>query len=280
MNREDNIRIFEDTCEMCRNDYTLRKAVRKSIEGQKLILASDSYTPTVNNSYGKNARVIVSTKRTFEAASQYRGMKTAILNFASAVSPGGGVKKGSSAQEESLSRTSTLYQCLRDSRLWVSFYSVNRMRMDRRNSDDTIYTPGVIVFKSDDDYPRVLHEDEWYSVNVLSSAAPDLRTPRPGNSDYGVRTSTISRNEIFSLHYARMKRILEIAAGEGNEAVILGAFGCGAFHNPPDIVASAIRKAVDEYINRFRVIEFAVYTAPGSDMRNYTAFRSAFRNLM
>ncbi len=280
MNREDNIRVFEDTCDMCRNDHNLRSAVRKSLQGQTLILSSDNYTPRAENSYEKNARVIVSVKRTFEAASAYRGMKTCVLNFASAVNPGGGVKKGSTAQEESLSRTSTLYQCLRDSRLWVSFYSVNRMRCDRRNSDDVIYTPGVIVFKSDDECPRTLPEDEWYSVNVVSSAAPDLRAPHPGSSDYGVRTAAIGRSELFSLHYRRMKRILEIAAGEGNEAVILGAFGCGAFRNPPELVASAVRKAVDEFLTRFRVIEFAVYTAPGSDGRNYTAFRSAFRDLM
>ena len=41
----------------------------------------------------------VSTKRTFEAAAGYAGQKVAVHNFASATNPGGGVTRGSSAQE-------------------------------------------------------------------------------------------------------------------------------------------------------------------------------------
>ena len=58
------------------------------------------------------AKIIVSTKRTFEAAAGYAGQKVAVHNFASATNPGGGVTRGSSAQEECLCRCSVLYFCL------------------------------------------------------------------------------------------------------------------------------------------------------------------------
>lgn len=280
MTREDNIRVFEDTYAECSNNYALRTAVRVSVRKQRLILEGEEYTPKEKIVYDKNAKVIVSDKRTLEAAGCYRGMKTAVLNFASAATPGGGVRKGSSAQEESLCRISTLYPCLRERRLWDGFYSINRMRCDRRNRDDVIYTPSVIVFRSDDNYMEKLGEREWYSVNVLSAAAPDLRFPRPGDSDYGVKEKRIAGSEIYTLHYNRMKRILEIASGEGNEVIVLGAFGCGAFRNPPAVVARAVREAVEEYIRFFRTIEIAVYTAPGRENANFSAFRSAFLPLM
>ena len=43
---------------------------------------------------------------------------------------------------------------------------------------------------------------------------------------------------------------------EGEEAVILGAFGCGAFMNKPEVVVLAARNAIKDYLNAFKVIEF------------------------
>ena len=55
------------------------------------------------------------------------------------------------------------------------------------------------------------------------------------------------------------------------EAMVLGAFGCGAFRNDPKVVATAAKKVVAEYRHAFRAIEFAVYCRPG-DTANYDAF--------
>ena len=57
-----------------------------------------------------------------------------------------------------------------------------------------------------------------------------------------------------------------------DEVVILGAYGCGAFKNPPEVVAAALKQVVYEFRYYFRVIEFAVYCSPRDD-RNYQVFR-------
>ena len=48
---------------------------------------------------------------------------------------------------------------------------------------------------------------------------------------------------------------LSIAAAEGNGVMILGAFGCGALCNPPEIVAEAMRTIVQEYRSHFQAIK-------------------------
>ncbi len=275
MDRNDNKHIFEDTLRRIKNNSALSRAVADSIEKEKLIFGKDEYIPSYDITYPGRAEIVVSDKRTFAAAAAYRGMKTAVLNFASAVSPGGGVRGGSFAQEESLCRTSTLYPCLNTDYLWANYYEPHRNGCDRRNTDDTIYTPGVIVFKQDELYPLVVDEKYWLSVDVISTAAPDLRRPRSIDDTGYVN---LTDDELMELQTKRIRRILSIAAGEGNEVVVLGAFGCGAFHNPPRVVAEAFRKVIEEsFLNRFKTIEFAVYVNPfGEDSGNNRVFSEVF----
>lgn len=88
--------------------------------------------------YQKPARVIVSQKRTLEAAAPYAyaGKKVCIWNFASATNPGGGVTKGSSAQEEAICRCSTLYANLKEQYAWNAFYAPHRRAHDPLHNDD------------------------------------------------------------------------------------------------------------------------------------------------
>ena len=196
------------------------------------------------------------------------------MNFASATNPGGGVVKGSSAQEEAICRCSTLYPNLNEPKMWNGFYRPHRQELNPLHNDDCIYTPGVIAFKSDTDYPQMLPLNRCYKVNVITCAAPNLREkPSNGmNSGDGDMAVKISNDDLQELHEKRMRRVLEITAKKGNDVVILGAFGCGAFRNPPEVVARAMKTVVEEYRNAFETIEFAVYCSPRDDS-NYRTFK-------
>ena len=282
MGRQDNIEIFEDTQRMYSSNQRLISAIQHSSEAQEYFGNRRKLIGFDERSYQKPCRIVVSPKRTLEAAAPYRcaGKKVCVLNFASATNPGGGVTKGSSAQEEAICRCSTLYANLKEQKAWDSFYGPHRRQRDPLHNDDCIYTPGVMVFKSDTEYPRGLPEEKWYSVNVLTCAAPNLRE-RPSNgmnSGDGDEAVHISREELQVLHEKRMKRVLEIASAKGNEVVILGAFGCGAFRNPPSIVAQAMKTVVQEYRMKFETIEFAVYCSPRDDS-NYRVFQGVLGGL-
>ena len=222
----------------------------------------------------QDAEIIVSKKRSYEAAAGYPGERVCVHNFASATNPGGGVTKGSSAQEECLCRCSTLYFCLNTKEMWAGFYSPHRYMQDPIHNDDCIYTPGVIVFKSDTAAPAPLPESDWYSVNVITCAAPNLRLlptngMNPGDGNNAVK---MTRAQQQALHEKRLTRILDVAVAGGNEVVILGAFGCGAFENDPEAVAAAFSHVIARYRRCFKTIELAIYCSP-RDERNYNIFK-------
>ena len=282
MGRKDNIEIFEDTQHLYKTNQRLTEAVNKSSEEQQMFGNGSCIIGFGDRAYTRPAKIVVSPKRTMEAAAPYAyaGKKVCVLNFASATNPGGGVTKGSSAQEEAICRCSTLFPNLNEQEMWDTFYAPHRRQHDPLHNDDCIYTPGVMVFKSDTDYPQLLPEDKWYSVNVVTCAAPNLRE-KPSNSmnsGDGDAAVHIGRENLQALHEKRMHKVLEIAACKGNEIMILGAFGCGAFWNSPMVVAQAMKTVVQEYRKNFEIIEFAVYCSPRDDA-NYRVFHSVLGGL-
>lgn len=277
MSREDNIQIFQDTERMCKENTRLKTATKNSIKNQKLILENDTIPEIDKRKYEEPAQVIVSKKRSYEAASAYKNQRVCVHNFASASNPGGGVTRGSNAQEECLCRCSDLYFCLNTPEMWNGFYKLHRNAKNPIHNDDIIYTPDVVVFKTDTVYPKLMNESDWYNVNVITSAAPNLRE-RPSNlfnSGDGNYAIKISDEELKLIHKKRLGRILDVVAIEENEVVILGAFGCGAFANNPEVVARAARNVIEEYKYTFKTIEFAVYCSL-RDERNYNIFEKIF----
>ena len=81
MGRTENINVFQDTMNLCKNNDRIRESVHNSAEGQKLILEEDAIVESDKNRYKEKARITVSAKRTFEAASRYKNTKTAVHNF-------------------------------------------------------------------------------------------------------------------------------------------------------------------------------------------------------
>lgn len=81
MGRTENINVFQDTMNLCKNNDRIRESVHNSAEGQKLILEEDAIVESDKNRYKEKARITVSAKRTFEAASRYKNTKTKSTQF-------------------------------------------------------------------------------------------------------------------------------------------------------------------------------------------------------
>ncbi len=253
---------MDHTLERIRSDAKLTESVKASIGNQYVALEGDDLS-SENAERHESTKIIVSKKRCFEAANSYRGKKTCVLNFANNHSVGGS-SWSAGAQEESMCRTSTLYPCLKDAE--QDFHIHHKLMydsgdIDNMGNDDIIWTPGVCVFKSDESAPKMLPETEWLNVDVISAAAPQL--PYSGISDMDAK-------KYDSIMRSRIRRILDAARREKEQVLILGAFGCGAFRNPPEIVARIFRELLSDY--DFETVEFAVFCREDSPDSNYNIF--------
>lgn len=275
--RMKRIEIFEDTMKMCKEDK-LADSIKKSIEAT-VVYAEENYPTAENKCF--DTLVSVTAERSLECAARLRKKYSegniGVHNFASATNPGGGVTKGSSAQEEALCRCSSLYPCLNVNSLYSEFYQMHRNKKDLRYTDCCIYTPNVTVIKSDTAFPEPLDEKDRFNVDIFTCAAPNLRE-KPYNSmnPGSANPIKVSPDELFGIHRKRAEHLLTVAAANGVEIVVLGAFGCGAFRNDPHIVAEAYKEVVTEFKGFFREICFAVYCPP-NDTGNYDVFKKIIK---
>lgn len=180
-----------------------------------------------------------------------RGLNPAVLNMASSRRPGGGYKTGAAAQEENIFRRSNYFQSLEDPR-----------RIDRQRTWHYplgplcgIYSPSVIVFRGPEDegYPFLEQPVRLDFIAVAAIARPTVHRLEDGTQRLSPSDADLMR--------AKIALILDIALAHGHDSVVLGAFGCGAFGNPPEHVALLFREVLstDAYRCRFKRICFAIF---------------------
>ena len=190
-----------------------------------------------------------------------------VLNLANPVNPGGGVRRGSKAQEEDLCRKSSLLLSLESLEASV-YYKYNKSLNTYMGSDAVMITPQVEIIK--DENGDLL--DESVIVSVMTCAAPMLRDGMEGLTD----------QEYRDMVYGRITGMLKVAAYLGYEVLILGAFGCGAFSNDAHVVSDLFYKALKEFDydgmkakDFFSRIDFAVLSR-SADQYNYKEFARNF----
>jgi uncharacterized protein (TIGR02452 family) len=186
---------------------------------------------------------------------QQAGYKVCVLNMASRQNPGGGVVKGSGAQEENLFRRTDLYRSMYRFADYAAQYDIARHAksypLDRNYGG--IYSEGIIVFRGSERSGYSLLKQP-YTMNVVSVAA--LSAPELKQTDKGYRLI----DTLVEPTKNKIRTILRIAATHNNDCVVLSAFGCGAFNNPPEHIAEIFREVFleDEFNGRFKMIVFAI----------------------
>lgn len=181
-----------------------------------------------------------------EALQIYKKDKPLLLCMASEYHPGGGVKKGCNAQEELLCRISTLYTNLQK----IKRYGMYPIK-------NPFIVKDVVFFK-DQHHDNL--KDEIICDVLMASAVKKQRGQK-------------FKEEDVTLTLKKIKQMLTLAIQEGYKTVILSAFGCGAYNNPPEVVAECFKQILygDEYIKYFESVVFSIIDNKHTD--NYKIFK-------
>ena len=206
------------------------------------------------------------------------GFHPCVLNMASRQNPGGGVLNGSGAQEENLFRRSNLFASLYQFADYAAQYGIARSAkqypLDRNHGG--IYSCDVTVFRSSESSGYALL-DVPFHTSVVSVAALNRPELEKINGQLRIAQHLIEPTK------EKMRTILRIAGKYNHNALILSAFGCGAFCNPPEHIAVLFKEvfAEMEFKGRFSLVVFAIISDQNSNRvhnpnGNFEPFRKVF----
>ncbi|MBR6415116.1 MAG: TIGR02452 family protein [Bacteroidales bacterium] len=260
----ERVAIYKDTLSILRDGGYL------SASGKEILLPSADEAQESSRWYKEEFRVsslpateggtsfLVEEKDCVEAAAalQDKGYNPALLNLADLYIPGGLVEYGSGAQEENLCRRSNLMQSLYQ-------YSRSRIRLlpdlELKQNEEQypmdekfggVYSGKVLFFRSTEKDGSVLLDDPR-NIPVISVAAISGPGITPEGNLYP---------EDEALTREKMRTIMRIGLDNGHDSLVLSAFGCGAFSNPPAAIARLFHETLleDEFRDRYRLVDFAI----------------------
>ena len=174
-----------------------------------------------------------------------QGYNPAVLNMAFEHVPCYDESAGDGANEEALLRTN-LFRSL-------SQFSYNDLGLSRFENHDFInellYTPNAICFRGSEQKGYALL-DNPICLSFISVAG--VFNDHPCDS-------TIPDN-LVEAFTKKIRAIFRIGLLHGHDSLVLGALGCGAFHNPPRHVARLFHEVMNEpeFKDRYRRIVFAI----------------------
>ena len=201
-----------------------------------------------------------------------QGYNPAILNLASAKKPGGGYRDGMGAQEESLCYSSTLslslYQYGNPKYINIreSGVPVKEIGYTLDMNHGGIYSPNVTFFRNNISKFYTLR-DEYFKCDVITVAALCFngRSHYAGIDELSYRSEDggfTPEGEQIMLN--KIRTIFRMGVENGKDALVLGAFGCGAYALPPSKVAPMFRTVMEEpeFRNKFKLLVFAILERP------------------
>ena len=201
-----------------------------------------------------------------------KGYNPAILNLASAKRPCGGWDAGMGAQEESLCFSSTLSQSLyqfgdpKYKNVRDSGVPLKEVGYPHNINYGGIYSPGVTFFRNNISKYYTLRE-KFFKCDVITVAALCFN----GKSHYaGVDELSYQAEdggfttEGKEIMLNKIRTIFRMGVEHGNDCIVAGGFGCGAYALLPSAVAPLFRVVLEEpeFKNKFKLVVFAILERP------------------
>ena len=217
-----------------------------------------------------------------------QGRRPVLLNMACPTSPGGKYLESVATQEAILFRRSNYFLSLDATLDYV--LPTNRFCYDSNcqlqplfkeqkvypiDEFGGIYTSGLTIFRQSDEEGYAFMEQPLLNVCFIAMAAH--RNPPLNNDGY------LSDEHSIALR-KKIENLFFIAYHQGHDCLVLSAFGCGNFRNPPKHVAAIFHSVIEQYAGFFKQIEFAIIDGHNSQQHanpneNYETFKRLLDNI-
>ena len=260
MDRDSLVKIFDETLTIINEDKSYETPSGKIIDfqpvGETFVYTKKQTPPNRNGKY-KSTNVIVVDNDCLYAAEEFvkEKSKCAVLNMASFIKPGGGVLRGSAAQEESLFRRTNLSS---------SLYRFDEKMFDKVGYDKpelgiyplpinfgAIYSKDITVFRTSERTDTCRLMDNPFMVDVITISA--------------IKNPPLDENKkmlgwVREILEKKVEMMLDLCLIHDVDVPILGAFGCGAYGTPPEQMAEIFKKVIafEKYQGAFKAIVFPV----------------------
>lgn len=274
-----NARIFQETLQACERGYVTPNQVYVKLNHQPMLSQTVTYDqlpslPPLVKLYKTNFAVFPEDTFQVLLRRKQEGANPVGINMANRYYIGGGVLHGSFAQEEALCRRSNHYLGLQ-----TQPYPLPET--------GGIYCPHVQVFRNSDP-DGYAFMDKPVEVALVAMAAYQLGYDGEDCRSLGLPFDQVPDEATLKQHLPfvektkeKIRNMLKIMAMKGHTYLVLGALGCGAFLNPPILIAELFREVFneDEFIGRFQQVDFAILKLNQKDEQNVEAFSNVCNKL-
>lgn len=231
----------------------------------------------LHNSSNLNVKIV--DQDCLDTAIEYitLNIKPLVLNLANGISPCHDSYWGNT-QEEWIFRNSNAFQTHERKHYPICY------------ENKIIYSPDLIILKKYDNVRNIkncnnmnnnndtinvidmidnLNEKEYLCSMITTDAIcdPDL-TRNPNNKN----EKQYLYEKDLKLMDKKIESIFKIAILKNHKTLILGAFGCGVFNNPPVVVANLFKKYIQKYKNYFDNIIFSILIISERDKNVFETF--------
>ena len=184
------------------------------------------------------------------------GYNVCMLNMANRQNPGGAVSSGAGAQEENVFRRSnillSLYQFVDYSNQYrIEKHKEHSYPLDRETGG--VYTKNATIFRGSENNGYCLLKNP-FELSIVS--VPAINGPKIDliNRFYRITKDLVGPSK------EKIRTILRICGENNHDCLVLSAFGCGAFRNPPQHMAELFKEVFEEpeFINQFKLVVFSI----------------------
>ncbi|KAJ5720966.1 uncharacterized protein N7483_008900 [Penicillium malachiteum] len=213
-----------------------------------------------------------------KAASSLQKNHPLIINFASHTKPGGGWLNGAMAQEESICYRSSLglsldtddYPLALDEAIYSSYVLI--MRSDLQSGHELLSPPfppeelpvvsAITIAALYQPATRIIMQEHPKKRKCGNASSFSSCSSSASSPSYRGKNEKFEREKDRDLTKAKMRLVFRIAGFCKHEVLILGAFGCGVYANPPAEIAHCWLEVLEEpefQGNWWREVCFAVH---------------------